>query len=187
MKKLRIAFLGYGPKETALLKHLEARGHDLTNVQGPVSNLSGYDRVISFGYRHILREHVLDSSYLPVLNLHMSLLPFNKGAHPNFWAWVEGTPHGVTLHEMTAGLDEGPIVDQREFHFKTTDISFRESYSLLFNELEQLFIENLPDIEKGSWTSSPQIGQGTHHYAKDLPSWLTSWDIPVQAAERDNL
>ena len=184
MNKLRFAFLGYGPDQTSLVDEILARGHTVECISEPISDLSTFDRTISFGYRHILRQPTLDTAQVPILNLHMSLLPYNRGSHPNFWAWAEGTPHGVTLHEMTSGLDEGPIVAQKEISFQNETITLRESYEVLFVGLEQLFRENFSTIENGNWTAIPQTGQATLHKSHDLPNWLTSWDMAALTAKK---
>jgi methionyl-tRNA formyltransferase len=51
------------------------------------------------------------------LNLHISLLPLNRGAHPAAWAIREGTKHGVTIHKIDSGLDTGEIVYQEEIDY----------------------------------------------------------------------
>src|SRR5205814_10732075 len=48
-----------------------------------------------------------------MINLHPSLLPELRGAAPVEWAILNGlTQTGVTIMEMDAGLDSGPILLQ---------------------------------------------------------------------------
>lgn len=48
-------------------------------------------------------------------NVHPSLLPRHRGPDPYFWAIACGDRvTGVTAHMLTAGYDEGPILEQRE-------------------------------------------------------------------------
>jgi methionyl-tRNA formyltransferase len=63
---------------------------------------------VFFGY--ILKPAFLGIFPQGVLNLHPSYLPYNKGAHPNVWSIVEGTPAGVTLHFIDEGVDTGDLV-----------------------------------------------------------------------------
>ncbi len=44
----------------------------------------------------------------------MGYLPFNRGAHPNFWSFMEKTPSGVTMHEINSGIDKGKIIVQKK-------------------------------------------------------------------------
>ena len=97
---MKILFLGYGKGETSLIDFLEDRGHLLKNTSSKVNNFSDYDLVISFGYRHIIKDTELKSLKRPIINLHVSFLPFNRGSHPNFWSHFENTPSGVSIHEI---------------------------------------------------------------------------------------
>lgn len=185
--KLAIGFLGYDEDETMLIRHLRSKGNIVTSTTMPVDDLSMFDLVISFGYRHILKQHVIETSKRPILNLHMSYLPYNRGAHPNFWSWIEGTPRGVTIHEIDSGLDTGPIALQSLANITSTGMTFRQTYALLFSMLETLFVENCDRILLGDYIPAPQTGQGTSHRTRDLPGWMTSWDIPIdEAVQRFN-
>jgi folate-dependent phosphoribosylglycinamide formyltransferase PurN len=139
-----------------------------------------FDLVFSFGYRHIIRRALLDRLSCPVFNLHISLLPFNRGAHPNFWSFYDGTPAGVTIHLIDEGLDTGPIVFQRAVHFDENEITFEATYQRLFNEMENLFIEKLPLLLSGEWTAQEQSGAGTQHSLRDLPSEFGGWHCEIE-------
>src|SRR5437868_7353950 len=65
---------------------------------------------VLFGY--ILRPELLGCFPSGVINLHPSLLPFNRGACPNVWSIVDGTPAGATLHYIDSHIDTGDIVAQ---------------------------------------------------------------------------
>jgi len=73
-------------------------------------------------YGHILRPEVLELPPRGSVNLHASLLPELRGAAPIHWAVARGYDRtGVTLMRMTAGMDEGPILLQREVPIDPTD------------------------------------------------------------------
>ena len=172
---MRVLLLGYGPDRSGLAATLAGWGHDVTHSEAPIADLSPFDRVVSFGYRHILRADVLATAAAPPLNLHVSLLPWNRGAHPNFWAWAEGTPHGVTLHEIDPGLDTGGIVAQRETPLDPGR-SLRASHARLLAEIEALFADAGPDWLAGRAPARPQPPGGSYHALKDLPAWV-DWDM----------
>ena len=97
----------------------------------------------------MIKNSVLRKAKRPILNLHMSYLPYNKGAHPNFWSFYDNTKKGLTMHEIDKSLDTGPIVYQKEIKlniFKNKKISFKKTYNILFLELEKLFIKNFTSI-----------------------------------------
>lgn len=179
---MNILFLGYGRDKTSLISFLEERGCYVTHMSDFVDrhDVFAYDLAVSFGYRHILRQSFLDSLKRPSINLHMSLLPYNRGAHPNFWAWYDGTPHGVTIHHIDSGVDTGDIVAQEQVSFAHNGISFKESYNKLFGALERLFQKNWSAIAAQSYVCRRQEGMGSFHRKRDLPDGI-DWDMPVNS------
>ena len=178
----KVALLGYPGAQTLLEAETSRRGLDLEVFDQPLKDLGSFERVISFGYRHILKEAVLATAKAPVVNLHISLLPYNRGAHPNFWSWMEGSPSGVTVHEIDAGIDTGPIVAQKRVSIEPEGRSFRDTYTILMEEMASLFAECCSAILDGRYNASPQKGEGTFHRIADLPSWMTSWDMQISDA-----
>ena len=70
------------------------------------------DVLLVMAYGHILRPALLESVPLGAVNLHASLLPAFRGASPIASALAAGaTVTGVTLMQMTAEMDAGPIAD----------------------------------------------------------------------------
>jgi methionyl-tRNA formyltransferase len=69
--------------------------------------------VVAYGL--ILPQAVLEIPRLGCLNIHASLLPRWRGAAPIQHAILAGDRStGITIMQMTAGLDEGPIIAERE-------------------------------------------------------------------------
>ncbi|KUG59337.1 phosphoribosylglycinamide formyltransferase [Serinicoccus chungangensis] len=70
------------------------------------------DLVLSAGFMRILGPAVLAAHR--VVNTHPALLPAFPGAHAVRDALAHGVKvSGCTLHEVDAGVDTGPILDQR--------------------------------------------------------------------------
>lgn len=140
--------------------------------------ISKFDWVVSYGYRHILTKDHLGFAKNPIINLHISYLPWNKGADPNYWSWVENTPKGVTIHIIDEGIDTGDILIQKEVNFGEEETLF-SSYSKLKYEIEELFKNNFDSIIKNIILPKKQIGEGSIHYKKDFPG-INSWDVKVK-------
>lgn len=70
--------------------------------------------VISACFPWKLPQEVLEAPPLGCLNIHPSLLPRHRGPDPLFWTFRGGDRQtGVTVHRMTAGLDDGPVLLQQ--------------------------------------------------------------------------
>jgi len=73
------------------------------------------DLAVSVTYSHIVRPWFIERCGR-ILNIHNAPLPRYRGVSPINWALKNGeTSHGVTIHEITPGIDDGPIVAQVTF------------------------------------------------------------------------
>lgn len=114
------------------------------------------DWIISYGYSRLIEPAALALCDGRVLNLHISLLPHNRGADPNFWSWFDDTAKGVTLHLIDPGMDTGPILAQREIEFDPLAETLASSYARLRHEIEDLFAQSWNDIASGRLLPQPQ-------------------------------
>jgi len=119
-----------------------------------------------FGY--ILRREILDLFPRGVINVHPALLPFNRGAFPNAWSILDGTPAGATIHFIDEGIDTGDILAQREVFAEPADTA-----ETLYRKLEKacidLFADSWPVIRAGAVMRRPQPpSSGTFHRLRDI-------------------
>src|SRR3989440_3435655 len=64
-------------------------------------------------YGHILKPELLALPRRGMVNVHPSLLPGLRGAAPVEWSIIRGhTTTGVTIMQLDAGMDSGPILHQ---------------------------------------------------------------------------
>lgn len=124
--------------------------------------------IISFNYRHMIPEEVLRRMPGRVINLHTSLLPYNRGSSPNFFSFLCDTPKGVTIHLVDRGLDTGDILCQREISFDEEKETFASSYDRLLLEVKELFRENWEKIKRGDVVPRRQEGEGSFHRMREL-------------------
>lgn len=124
--------------------------------------------VISFNYRHLIPGEVLQAMPDRVINLHTSLLPYNRGAGPNFFSFLDDTPKGVTIHLVDEGLDTGDILCQKEIVFDEEKETFASSYDKLMMEIKELFKENWEKIKRGGVEPRKQEGEGSYHRMREL-------------------
>jgi len=140
----------------------------------------GYDLVVTFGYRYILRKEIIDGAGVPIVNLRISYLPWNRGAHPNFWSFFDCTPSFVSIHLLDAGVDTGPIIFQKYVNFSEAELTFSHTYSRLIVEIEQLFREHIHDIVAKTFVAIPQRRKGTDHRVSDLPKEFSGWNANIR-------
>ena len=119
------------------------------------------------------------------MNLHISLLPWNRGAFPNVWSFLEDTPKGVTIHYMDEGIDTGDIIVQKELNMDKERGTLSTSYESLHSEMQILFKRHWNKFKRGELTPKPQAGCGTIHYKKELAIFEPlikdkGWDIPLK-------
>jgi methionyl-tRNA formyltransferase len=112
------------------------------------------DLGIVVAYGHILRPDILEIPSQGMINVHASLLPRYRGAAPIQHAILRGESEtGITIMQMEAGLDSGPIL-----HRVSTPISAEETAGELAERLSELgaaaLIEALSLISGG--LSRPQ-------------------------------
>lgn len=176
----RVLFLGYTKEQTNLIDELVNANCEVWHTQEKIETTEGFDFVISYGYKHILMKPVIESSKAPIINLHISYLPWNRGAHPNFWSFFDCTPSGVSIHLIDEGIDTGPILFQRYVNFEKDQITFAQTYKQLILEIESLFKENLKEIIAGEYIAIPQRRKGSYHKFSDLPSGFAGWDSIIQ-------
>jgi len=136
---------------------------------------------VMFGY--ILKKEVLDIFPKGCVNLHPAYLPYNRGAHPNVWSIIEGTPSGVTLHQIDTGIDTGPILDQREVYVLPEDTA-KTLYEKLMAEAESLFKDSWAAMKNDKLKPKEQQGKGTTHRVPDLANLdVIDLDAPTTARE----
>lgn len=124
------------------------------------------DLGISTYFDLIFRQRHIDKFHL-LANVHNSLLPKYRGVRPINWALKNGdSHHGVTLHQITTGIDEGPILAQEAFSIDPSVDEVRDVYGRCLTAAEILLETSLPRI----WHLVPipqEGGHASHHSATD--------------------
>ena len=176
----KILFLGYNQKQTCLIDELISKECEVWHSNQKLKEIEDFDLIISFGYRHLINKNFLSKNKLPIINLHISYLPWNRGSHPNFWSFFDSTPSGVTIHLINHGIDTGDIIYQRFVHFNEKEDTFAKTHQRLIYELEKLFIDNIENIIMEKFVSKPQHHIGSYHKTSDLPKMFLGWDSKIK-------
>jgi len=133
-------------------------------------------------YGLILPQAILDGTRLGCINIHASLLPRWRGAAPIQRAIMAGDAEtGVTIMQMEAGLDTGPMLK-----FETTPIDTKTAGELT-DELAwiggRLIVEVLAELPAFPPEAQPEAGVT---YAKKIDKTEARLDFsqPAELVER---
>ena len=174
--KRRAAELGLTVEQPATLRTPDA-----------VDRLRGLDAdlMVVVAYGLILPQAVLDVPRLGCWNIHASLLPRWRGAAPIQRAILAGdVVTGLTIMQMEAGLDTGPVLLMRE-----TLIGSRELAGELHDRLSRMGAEAIV-AAIGAWqagriTPVPQPVEGATYAAKlSKAEARIDWSQPAVAIDR---
>ena len=181
---MKCLFLGYSSKETSIIRFLKKKNISVKNIKKELKfkEAKKADIIISFGYRKIIKQSIIKAVRRPIINLHMSYLPYNRGAHPSFWSIIKDTPIGITIHEIDKGVDTGRIIFRKKFNinFKIKKfLTFKKIYDFLFKELEKLFKKKSNSIISNNYSALQQTKKTKAHRKRDLPTIMKHWDQNV--------
>lgn len=140
------------------------------------------DIVLNVHSLYIVHDSLLELPTIGAFNVHPGPLPRLAGLNSISWAIFLGeTRHGVTLHQMTAGIDKGDIAYQTLFDLHDTDTPVsimsrcaKEGAAMI----ERLLKDAAADAE-----SIPQITQDfsqRDYYGREAPNkgWV-DWTWPA--------
>jgi methionyl-tRNA formyltransferase len=122
------------------------------------------DVLVACAFGLIVPQSLIDR--LPAVVVHPSPVPKWRGAAPVERALMAGeTGLGVATLLMTAGIDEGPVGDEREV-FVPRESDAGQAYDLLAGPATESLVAVLDGIEAGTVVWRPQ--EGTASYAEKL-------------------
>ena len=110
---------------------------------------AGAEIVCLAGYMRVLTPFLVETWAGRMLNIHPSLLPALPGLHTHRRALDSGaTEHGCTVHVVTAGVDQGPILAQATVPVLPTDTEDSLGARVLVQE-HRLYPRALADFVLG--------------------------------------
>jgi methionyl-tRNA formyltransferase len=123
----------------------------------------GADVMVVVAYGQILPASLIEAPRLGTLNVHASLLPRHRGPAPVEWAILSGDSEtGVTIMQMDAGVDTGPILAQERVPIAPGEIAPRLE-GRLANVGGRLLVRTLDDLVEGRVQPVPQPAVGATH------------------------
>ena len=186
---MRILFTGSDSTKNAA-EWFISQGDEVTYEKGRVDinyvRAAKPDFLICYNYPYIISKEVISFLESRAINLHISYLPWNKGAYPNVWSFLEETPKGVSVILIDQEIDAGDILVQREVLFDEGRETLKSSYERLHYEIQGLLKENWKEIKNGKIQPRKQEGGGSLHSVKEYNSIIVplirekGWGIPIK-------
>ena len=132
-----------------------------------VTTDSESDIIISVLGEECFSEEVLQNK--KAYNIHPGILPEYKGSGICTWVILNDEIRtGVTLHEMVPGIDEGDIIEIRQFMITkqdTADSLYQRKEKLMF----KMFKDWYEDLLRQDYVALPQDARmGKMYYKKEL-------------------
>ena len=140
------------------------------------------DALVVAAYGLLLPPALLEAARFGALNVHASLLPRWRGAAPIQRALLAGDREtGISIMQMDAGLDTGPVLMQKALPIEADDDG-----GTLHDKLAALgaraIVEVLSEVESGRARAKPQPREGVT-YAPKIDKRETRLDWSKRASE----
>ncbi len=129
--------------------------HELQVVE-TLDQLPECDVLISVQYHQILQLPDIQKAKFIAVNLHMAPLPEYRGCNQFSLAIInDDKEFGVTIHQLTEGIDSGPILSERRFSIPE-NIWVNELVDIATEESVCLFEESIESLVKGTFELTDQ-------------------------------
>lgn len=139
------------------------------------------DLFVVVAYGEILKQHLLEMPKKGCINLHMSLLPRNRGAAPIQRVVIDGEKEsGVTIIHMGKKMDAGDMIKQVVVPIGP-EMTFGELDHALCEAGKKALLEVIHSFEKGDPPCTPQDHtQATFAPKIELEDCEVRWERPAQ-------
>ena len=173
-------------KQLAEKHELPVLQPETTEAIDPENQLSEVDVLVVVAYGMLIPEKILHHPSYGCINVHTSLLPRWRGAAPIQRAIQAGDTHtGISIMQIDAGLDTGPIYMQERCAIEPTDTA-----DTLENKLAVLgascLIKTLGNLETNKITLSKQ-NNDLATYAPKITKVEAELDWSLSAIELERI
>lgn len=128
------------------------------DLQEIFAQFSSIDLIVVSAFMMLIPSSILSLPKKGIINLHASLLPKHRGAHPLNWAIISGDEYtGCTVHYMTEELDKGDIILQEKFPIAEHDIVSLFAHASQLGA--QLLVKAVQEFKHGAPKARPQDEQ----------------------------
>lgn len=137
------------------------------------------DYAIIAGWYHMVPSSLRQIFKKGCYGFHSSLLPNLRGGAPLNWAILSGMSEtGVSMFELSDGVDDGDLIAQRSFSIDSDDyiLDLIEKSKLAIIDMLQ---EQLPQMSRGDIKKFKQAGVPTYSGQRMPSDSVINWHRPV--------
>jgi len=133
------------------------------------------DLAVSIFYDKMIKESFIGKCKR-IINLHNGPLPKYRGVSPINWALKNGErEHGVTIHEITPGIDDGPVIGQLKYSIYPEFDEVIDVYKRAIEYGWTLFQQTIPLLDKIKPVRQDE----------SKATYYSKFDNPILAERRD--
>ena len=137
--------------------------HKLSELESELKKMSPIAGVL-VAYGKIIPKSILDVFTPGIINIHPSKLPRYRGPAPIEAAIKNGdTETAISIMQLTAGMDEGPIYLQQPVPLDNRRVTRPELYKQLAEQGAELLVATLPGILDGTIEPKQQQTDGVSY------------------------
>ena len=143
------------------------KNEDINSMEEELTDLN-LDYIFSASWPKLLNKRILELPRIGCFNVHVAMLPKNRGCLPIHWAIINGDDIGVTIHKMATGPDNGHIVAQEKAIIDNTynaKVAWKSSMILAAH----LFRRVLPSFADLTFEVVPQDESEATHHSDGIP------------------
>jgi methionyl-tRNA formyltransferase len=141
------------------------------------------DFMLTIYWPWLLKSNVFKKA-INTVNFHPAPLPVNRGWYPHVHSIIDGSPLGVTLHQIDENADTGPIWAQKILKIYPDEIA-SDVYKRLQKEMLELFKDNWSAIKSGDINPVKQKENAGNYHSKSEIEALDLIDMKKRYLAKD--
>jgi methionyl-tRNA formyltransferase len=145
-------------------------------IEEVIDMTNSYDYVMSFGYRKMIKDNVIEKAEIAALGTHFSPLPRYRGFAPLNWVLINGEEEtAVNLFYLDKEVDNGDLISCRKVKINYSD-DINTLYDKCLFEFGVLMKQTIPLLEKNNFTAEKQDeSKATYTCARNPEDGLINW------------
>jgi len=144
-------------------------------------SLLDLDLIVVDSYPYLIPQEIIDLPKLGAYNFHEGKLPEYRGAHVMNWALINGESKiFLTLHQMDAKFDTGPVVSEKSIQVGVLD-DINSIYDQLCRFIPEMVASLVSMGVDGNIISIPQnISNAAYFHLRTPEDGRIDWNDPTK-------